>query len=185
MKIMCFVILMLVCILPFNMVSREPYKKPPYDKIVNDIMSRSGKRLAKKHGLRQIGIAEGMMGCVQLMGFSFQMYRKIDKNEARALVVDCVQDFLADINQDEEIRQYLEVYPFDANHVEIDIYINTPDRGDFFHPNLSVVSATDGKIKYSTKDPKNRNKYKTREIETFEEAVEILKGECQQNPKVF
>jgi hypothetical protein len=180
MKIMFVFIVFLVCFLPLNIYSGESYTPPPYDKIVNVIMSRSGKRLAKKHGLRQIGITEGMMDCVRLMGFSFQIFRSMDKQESRAMLVDCVQDFLSDINGEEKIRPYLEVYPFDANHVEITIYLKTPDRGSFYHPNFTVVTAYKGEIVYSTVDQKT-NKYKSQEVETFEEAVEILKGECPQN----
>ena len=145
-------------------------------------MAKASKRLEKKYNMSLIGINEGMMGCVRLMGFSFQIYRPLDKNEARAIVVNSVQDFLAEINQDEKIRQYLEVYPFDVNHVEIVIFINTPDRGDFCHPNLSVVNASDGKIKYSTNDPENQYRYKSREHESFEDALKILNGNSPQTP---
>jgi len=154
----------------------EPYKAQPYDKIVDNIMSRASKRLVKKHNLRLIGIHEGMIGCVKMMGFSFQVFRPISKNEARAMVVDSVQDFLTDINQDEKIRQYLEVYPFDANHVEIMIFIKTPDFGTYYYPNLCVVTASRGNIRYSTNDPENKNRYKTEETESFADAVKLLKG---------
>ena len=176
MKKICLLILTSICMLPIELVS-EPYKAPPYDKIVDNLMSRASKRLEKKHNMRLIGINEGMMGCVKMMGFRFQVYRSLSKSEARAIIVDCIQDFLADINQDEKIRQYLEVYPFDLNHVDTMIFINTPDRGDFYYPNLCVVTASHGNIRYSTNDPENEYRYKTEETESFEDAVKILKGE--------
>ena len=91
MKILCMLILASICLVPFVVFS-APYVPPPYDKIVDQLMSRASKRLEKKHNMRLIGINEGMMGCVKLMGFRFQIYRKIDKNQARAMIVDSIQD---------------------------------------------------------------------------------------------
>jgi len=175
MKIICILILASICLLSINLMS-VPYKAPPYNKIVDNIMSRASKRLVKKHSMRLIGIHEGMMGCVKMMGFRFQVYRPLSKDEARAMVVDSIQDFLADINQDEKIRQYLEVYPFDLNHVDMMIFIDTPDYGTYYYPNLCVVTASRGNIRYSTNDPEKKYSYKTEETESFEDAVKILKG---------
>lgn len=55
----------------------NPTKKMPYDEIVDDLMERSSERLAKKHDMKLIGITEGMMGSVKLMGFSFEILRLI------------------------------------------------------------------------------------------------------------
>lgn len=151
--------------------------------ILDTIMTRASKRLEKKHNMSLIGIGEGMMESVKTMCFRFQIYRPLEKSEARAIIVDSVLDFLADINQDEEIRQYLDIYPCDVNHVEVFLFINTPERGEFYDPNLSVVSAYMGEIVYSTNDPdKPKISYKSHEIESFEDAVKILKGETPTNP---
>ncbi len=176
MKILLVLILALICIAPYYTFSSNPYKKMPYDQIVDDLITRSSKRLEKKHNMRLVGITEGMMGSVKLIGFSFQIFRQMKKNEARTMVVDCVQDLLADINQEEKIRPYLEVFPFDTNHVEIFLFIDPIDEVDC-HPNLSVVTASHRKIYYNTNDSEKKYKFKCEEEETFEDAVKILKGE--------
>ncbi len=151
--------------------------------ILDTIMIRTSKRLETKHNMKLMGIGEGMMESVKTMCFRFQINRPLEKSEARAIVVDSVLDFLADINQDQEIRQYLDISPFDVNHVEVFLFINTPEQGAFYHPNLSVVSAYMGEIIYSTNDPdKPKITYKSHEIESFEDAVKILQGENSTNP---
>ena len=172
-----------ICFLPFFGVSLKAYESPSYVKIADDIMIKASKRLAEKHGLRFCGISGGMMGCVKLMGVTYQLNRLMEKNEARAVVVDCVQEILADINQDEPVRKYLQVYPFDANHLEVMILLSTPDMGTLYYPDLTVVNASKGKITYSTNDPNNKYQYKTRDSESFEDAVKIV--ESQNLPKML
>ncbi len=177
MKILLILILALFCIISLKTPTNEPYKAQPYDKAVDHLIKSASQRLAKRYDMKLVGITEGMMGCVRLIGFSFQVNGPIKKNEARKIAVDCVEDFLTEINQNEEIRPYLEVYPFDTKHVDIIIFIIEPDGRGYVHPDLSVVTAADGNIKFSTNNPENKYTYKSRESETFEDAVKILKGE--------
>ena len=172
-------ILSIICFLPFFGASLKAYEPPSYVKIADDIMIKASKRLAEKHGLHFCGISGGMMGCVKLMGVTYQLNRAMEKNEARTVVVNCVQEILADINQNEPVRKYLQVYPFDAYHLEVTIFFSTADYGNLYHPDLKVVSVYDGKISYVTKDPDKEFGYKTEEEESFEDAVKIVQS---QNP---
>ena len=160
------------------MQSNEP---TPYVKIADNIIKTTSDRLSKKYQMHLMGVKSGMMGCVNSMGLHFQVNRKLNKDEARCMIVECVQSFLADINQNEAIRKHLQVTPFDAEHVEIIFFLSAPDGNDFYHPDLSVITACDGKIKYSTYDPENKYKYKSREIESFEDAVKILQNQASSN----
>ena len=119
--------------------AESPYQPPPYDKAVNALMKRASTRLAKRHNMNLVGIKEGMMDCIRKMGFRFQIFRKLEKNEARAILVDCIEDFLKDINQDESIRQYLEVYPFDIHHVDVIIFISIIKTIIIFYCNNYII----------------------------------------------
>lgn len=151
------------------------YTTPPYDKSVDVLIQRATTKLKKKYGLKLLAVKEGMMDCVKLIGPQFQIYKELTKDEARSLVVNCVQDLLEEINKDEKIRPYLEAYPFGLAHVEVIIFIYMPTGKRIYHPNLAVVSACRGSIRYSTNDPENEFKYKSEETESFEEALKILK----------
>jgi len=168
-----------ICILTFFGVPLKAQVTQDYVKIADDLLIKSSKRLAKKHGLRFCGISGGMMNCIKLMGVTYQLNRAMEKNEARTVVVNCVQEILADINQDESLRKDLQVYPFDAKHVKIVIFLSTYDYGDLYYPDLSVIAARHGELTYFTHDSEHEFKYKTREVESFEDAVKIVES---QNP---
>lgn len=170
-------ILVLVCLSTFSGILMEASAPLSYDLIADNLMKQSSKRLEKKHKLHLAGITGGMFGCVKLMGFSYQLSRPMNKDEARAVIIDCVQTFLEDVNKDESIKKYLQVYPFDAEHIEITIYMRTPEEGTLYYPDLSVVTARRGKIMYFTKDPDKEFGYKTEEEEFFEDAVKIVQSQ--------
>lgn len=152
-----------------------------YDKIALKLIKNASLRITKKHHISHIGTKVAMMDCVEFMGLHFQANRRLSKDEARNIVVNGARDFLADINQNEEIRKYLEIYPFDLQHIEIVIFINTPDNGTSYHPDLAVVAARRNKVTYATNDPQNEYKYKLEEEESFEDAVKILQNQASSN----
>ena len=170
-----------ICLLSLFGGTMKANDPVPYDKIANQITNNSSDRLRKKYRMNIIGVKSGMMHCVNLMGIHFQVNRALSKEEARAIIVDCAKSFLADINQNESIRPFLKVYPFDLKHIEIIIFINTPDNGTFYHPDLSVVSVVDGKIGYDTNDPDHKYRYKLEETESFEDALKIVQTQASSN----
>jgi len=172
-------IIAIIYLFTFCGIAMKASEPLPYDVIAGSLMKTTADRLAIKHKLHLGGLTKGMMGCVKLMGFTFQLNRKMGKDEARAMLVNCVQEFLADINQNESLRKDLQVYPFDAKHVEIVIFLSTYDYGDLYYPDLSVIAARHGELTYFTHDSEHEFKYKTREVESFEDAVKIVES---QNP---
>jgi len=169
------------CLQFFSGVHMQANEPIPYDKLANKIIKSASDRLSKKHHMELIGVKQGMMGCVKLIGFRFQVYRKLSKDEARAIVVDSAQDFLTEINQNESIRNYLQVYPFDLEHIEVVLFIDTPDRGTFYHPDLAVVAARRGQVTYTTNDPDHKYRYKLEEEESFEDALKIVQTQASSN----
>ena len=168
-----------ICFLTLFGSAMQASEPIPYNLIARNLMKKTIERLEKKHHLHHGGVSGGMMGCVKWMGLQFHLSRTINKDEARAMVVDCMQEFLVDINQDESLRKYLQVYPFETKHIEITIYIRTSKEGTLYYPDLSVITAYRDKILFYTNDPEIEFKYKTREVESFEGAVKIVQS---QNP---
>jgi len=178
MKLISSIILVFVGIIPMIGFA-DNCRKMSYDEISNNLMAKTSQHLEKKYRMKQIGFGKAGRKTLSL---SFQIRRPLEKKEARTILVDSVQEFFKDVNHDEKIRQYLDVYPFSAKNIEVLIFIHKPDGSNFYHPNLSVVSASEGEIVYSTDDPENENRYKSEETESFEDAVKILKSETPTNP---
>jgi hypothetical protein len=139
--------------------------KSKKQKIVDQIIQNSFIKINKKTGLVPFGRGAEMMDEVKLLGLYFNSKKKISINEARELLVCAADEFLSEINCNEEIRPYLSKYPFEIENIEIEIY--TPrDRmlGD-----LAVVSITKGFLVYENSD------FSSLEVvfkETYEEGVQ-------------
>ena len=53
-----------------------------------------------------------MMHDIQMMMMGFDFYQGLDIPEARKLLVDAVDEYLAEINANDKVRPYLHNYPF-------------------------------------------------------------------------
>jgi hypothetical protein len=144
--------------------------KRDYADIAREIRGKVGKKLSKKHQMDLIGIGGGMIKTVNLICLSFQIDHPLERGEARYLVVDCVEELLNAINNNEEVRPYLKNYPFTTKNVQIAIFSINPDRSDVYDPYITVASINESdKIYYRTSDSIT-NRYKHEYTEPYEEA---------------
>lgn len=173
--IMCTIIAPLI--LSFNFFKT---KTRNYEDMANEIMANVAKTLTKRHGMDWIGEGGGMMGSVYLIKLRFQIHHAMDREEARKRVIDCVQELLAAVNANEEIRPYLKNYPFTEKNVNIAIFTTYPDGSEVFDPYIKVVSANEqGKIFFRTDDLESSRKkctFKSVYEESYSQAVEKLKS---------
>jgi hypothetical protein len=146
------------------------------DQLVTRIELNLAKKLEAKYNIQTVGDSAQMPeNVINNLGLMFQVNRILSKNEAREILVDCVLEFLAEVNSNEEIRPYLEYYPFTPVNISIALYISGPDGEDVYDPDLEVASARNGKLRYATKDKNQKFGYKSEYEETFEEALKLVK----------
>jgi hypothetical protein len=138
------------------------------------IQNRITEKLCKRHQMQFIGnSAEMPDNDIRSLGLIFQITRPLSKDEARLILIDCVQEILNAINSNEEIRPYLNSYPFTPKNVEITIFIKDSQARDLFDPDLGVVHAYKGKLDYITYVKGNKfYKHQSETEETYEEALE-------------
>ncbi len=149
------------------------------DALSNQVIARTGERLSKKYHLSFSGIGGGEKdGKTWLMSVSFNRYGEpLTIEQGRRIIVDCVQEYLADINRHEELRPYLSNYPFTAHNLDIAIF-NFNSKGEsIVDPYLEVMADYKGEMMYFTSDPENSYRYKSRTYESYEEALAILEKE--------
>ena len=160
----------------FSSFSFFKSKKRNYEDMANEISIKVAKKLCKKHQMNWVGEGGGMMHSVYMIGLSFQINHVMDQNEARMRLVDCVEELLAAINENKEIRPYLKYYPFTTEHVRVSIFSRHPDGKRVFDPDFEVASILESDdIIYSTVDYSNRLKYKSQNKEPYQKALEIVK----------
>ena len=150
-----------------------------YNKYMNEIKSDVARTLEKRHNMCLIGEGTGAMHCVEMLSLSFQINRILTKENARKIIVDCVNEFTKKVNAHVKIRPYLKTFPFEG--AQVTIYITDKNRRNIYDPEIGVVSYREGEITYYTDDPENKWKYKTKIKETLEEAMQILQSENKQS----
>ena len=146
--------------------------------IANKITARVAKTLSKRHQMDLIGEGGGMMGSVYMIGLSFQIRHPLNRNEARARIVDCTEELLVAINSNEEIRPFLKNYPFTTDNVRLAIFSVGLKGEKLYDPHIAVVSVDQSNdITFRTEEPNNPS-YKHRHKELYSEAVAILKNKA-------
>lgn len=150
-----------------------------YADIAREIRAKVGEKLAKKHQMDLIGVGGGMMGSVYMLGLSFQIHHPMERNEARARIVDCVEELLAAVNSNEEIRPFLKDYPFTTKNIQLIIFSDYSDGKSVYDPYICVASVyISDTISFSTREP-NEKAYKNRYKEPYSEALAMLKRQAK------
>ena len=145
------------------------------EKLAFQIRSKIAHKLVVKYDMKVIGFSAAMpAGVINNLGLLFQVSRILTREEARVILVDGVQEFLAEVNANEEIRPYLKAYPFTAKNITVDIYMRGSKGENVYDPNIEAASAYGGKIWYATKDKNKKYGYKSEYKESFEEAVKLV-----------
>ncbi len=164
-------------------VSPYQYSEPIYCEMADNITAQTAKILTKRHQLDVIGTGGGCMDHVNMLALSFLIYRPLTVESAREIIVDCVEEFLFQINSNEEIRPYLKNYPFTPKELKISIFSHTEKNEAVYDPYISVVSnstrhdSTQTMLWFRTKAPDQPFGYKTEIEEDYQEALRIVKGE--------
>ncbi|HSW87007.1 MAG TPA: hypothetical protein VLG49_05870, partial [Rhabdochlamydiaceae bacterium] len=120
-----------------------------------------------------IGTGSQMMDEVEMLAMDFQFFNTLEIDEARNLVISAVNEYLAEINNNQALRPYLVNYPFEAKNLIIDIWMRNPDRSSPAIGQIQLVSAFKGIIKYRIKT-QNAILGKIIHSETYEEAINRL-----------
>ncbi len=152
------------------------HQSPRYVKLAANITEKTAGKLKEQKNLYLIGTGGGMMHDIQMMAMSFNFYQEVDLKKARELVVYAINEYLVDINNNEEIRPYLHEYPFTAKNVEIRIFIYKPNGTNPPLDKICYISAIDGILTYYLDLPET---YSRKAIckETYEKALRNISSQ--------
>lgn len=145
------------------------------DKTAMHIIDETSKSLSIKYNLHACGFGMDEDKGLDYLEITFEVFRPLKIEKARSMLIDCLQVFLKNINNNEKIRPYLKTYPFTFKNVGIIFYISDTNHKDLVHPNICVAAARSSGIYYRTQDPENTNRYKEKYEETHEEALELVR----------
>ncbi|MEX0962283.1 MAG: hypothetical protein WDZ28_05460 [Simkaniaceae bacterium] len=143
------------------------YKLSDDEKIVNQITQETAKKLKEKKKLVLIGTGGQMMYKIEMLAMSFNYYQEVDLNSARDLIVYTINEYLTDINNNQDVRPYLHEYPFTSKNIEIRIFIYGPDRRELPPEKIGYISSRKGILRYYTRSDRDHPICK----ETYDEAL--------------
>ncbi len=161
---------------PSNICSTEvnSTSNVDYEKIADKITYETARKIERQTSLHICGVGGGSLsGQLRKLNMSFECRKELNMEQGRKLVLYCVNEYLSAINANKEIRPNLIHFPFTPEDVEIDIFIQKPDRSDVPIGSLSVVSEVDGKVIYKVHEPDPIILRRVHE-ETFEEALKLV-----------
>ncbi|NGX26736.1 MAG: hypothetical protein K940chlam6_00661 [Chlamydiae bacterium] len=145
---------------------------PEPDATVHEIMDDTIATLTKKYNLHPCGI--GMNGKFEYLEISFQIRKNLNRDEIRAILMDCGKEFLENINSCKMIRPFLKDYPFSSKNIGIVLFIRNETNNDIFHPEICCASIRRSVVSFHTKSEENQFRYKETYEESYEEALALL-----------
>ena len=145
----------------------------PKSQLANEISNRVALQLKKERDLYPCGFGGGMMHQIRMLALSFNYYKPVEIEQARELLFSAGSLLLKTINENEQIRPYLDTYPFQPKNIEIRIFLKAADKFAIEDEKLCGISMLDGILEYEIHDPKTK-KLTTIYSETYEEAMEKL-----------
>lgn len=159
----------------------QDFPIPQSDLIVDKILGDAATILKKKYKIRPAGMNVAMpSGIINLLGIHFQTSKALSKEEARKILVGSAQQLLGMINESQEIRPFLKVYPFTMENIDITLFINDSNGNEVEETGIGIASIKRGRVEYVTISTINDiPTYKNTDLESYEEALKILKNDEQ------
>ena len=147
--------------------------------IANKLIAQVAKDLSKRYKIKPVGFGGAIHEKVEELALSFDYCRTLTIDEYRDLLVHCAEYFLDQINSNEEVRPYLQNYPFNSQNIYLCIYVLSENKKRFDVGQLSSLKVVKGKIVYHYRD----SEYTVEVLKTddYEEAKKIVFSEDKDN----
>ena len=159
----------------------DDYQPRPQDILANEITISTAQKLIKTQNLHFVGTGGAMMDNIEMLAVSFEYDQEVTQEQARQLLIVAAEEYLRAINQNEEIRPYLDQYPFTAKNVKICIYFHKPDRSQVNEGKIWAIDAMNAEVIYRIVNSEGKLIGETI-TETYEEALKIIAAKYPSNP---
>ncbi|MBI5346412.1 MAG: hypothetical protein HZB76_04650 [Chlamydiae bacterium] len=143
-------------------------------KLEHEVSVKTVEEIYQNKGLKFLGFGGGGPHDIKMLALSFKTYGKVNVDEARELLVYCVEQFLSNINSNEKIRPFLHNFPFTGNNIEIRIFFYNKNDAKVNPPYISYAVAIDGVVRFYIKN--SFDKFEKVSEETYEKALKKVKA---------
>lgn len=142
------------------------------EKIVNQILKKTGKDLERQYHLNCDGSGASMMEEVKMLALSFTSTTPLSISDARKLILECVKDFCKNVNENKEVTPFLSNIPFTSKNIEVRITGHDKNNTAVSPPHIAYVASLKGNIFYYAREGNLKLIHK----ESFEEAESSLRN---------
>ena len=176
MRFAIFLVIILFIFTGFIMFNKhEEYPPSKGEQLVNSTLAKTAKIIKEKYNLKPCGMGAAMPGGpIQEVTLCFDTKSPYTKEQLRELLVKSAQELLNQVNENNDIQEFLKERPFTIKNVEILIYNNDRNGLEIFDPEISISRFSQGKLIYRTTDENDIFKYKNQFEETYEEALKAI-----------
>ena len=157
---------------------------PPHVKYAYKEISKFRKSAREKYGVVLMGHGGAFRKKINKINLTFYIQKEQSIDEMRDLMVHLANDFLTQINSNDEIRPYLVEYPFRVERLHFGVLIFDSKKKFIVNPansieKLAVGRLLNGRLNYSIRNEEQENLQLIYQ-ETFEEALEKVYSEQPQ-----
>ena len=163
----------------------------PYDDYVKEIKSAFIEQMEKDLNLQGYSAYDEKHEMIEALGIEFRAHQRATIQEARALELLLIEQFVKAINSHEKIQPHLAERPFTHRRVSVAIYFESPDGG--FYADGSVVHIFHGSD-FSSSENRNHLVYQAKDPlieapiffhkESYEKAIQLNAASPIMNPAV-
>jgi hypothetical protein len=177
---MRFTIILLITLLIFTgFVMRtnqqQEYHPSKGEQLVNATLANAAKTIKEKYDIKPCGSGAAMPGGpIQELTLCFDTKHPYTKGQLRELLIKSAKELLNQINENNEIQEFLKERPFTIKNVEIIIYNHDENGRGLCDPEISTARISQAVLIYRTVDPQDSFKYKNEYEESYEEALKAL-----------
>lgn len=145
-----------------------------YSRIIDKITNEFAKSVQNSDDLILIGSGGAFKGDIKEISLTFSINRSLNIETGRRLMVEKAEILLQMINDNNDVRPFLHNFPFTTKN--LNLVISGVKDTCVLH-GASLVTILAGKIYYDD------TSYKTIYVESYEDALQIVKGGVQRDYK--
>ncbi|CDR34450.1 hypothetical protein [Criblamydia sequanensis] len=149
--------------------------QPDYIQLVKEMNKPFISKIQNEHKLFLTGFGGKLMENVKGLSFTFTHYGILSKDVLRKLLIELSIQYLDRINNNLELRPFLDNYPFLSENLSLNIYVMSKDADEVFYPNYCAGELFKGNLYFVADDEMNPlGASKLEEKESYEQAREIV-----------
>ncbi len=169
------VLIILIIFTGFIMANKDQSYPSKGEQIVNSILAKTAQTIEKKYYVKPCGVGAAMPGGpIQILTLCFDTKSIHTKEQLREVLVTSAQELLRQVNENNDIQEFLKERPFTIKNIQIIIYNHDKNGREVYDPNTSGIQIAQGILTFRTVDKSDTFRFKDQFEESYDEALKAL-----------